>query len=62
VCGDAALFFSPDDGEQLARHIQALAGSQALRERLRARGLERAQRYTWSAATQKLYGIIAAAA
>jgi glycosyltransferase involved in cell wall biosynthesis len=62
VCGDAALFFSPDDDAELARHLRALAGSEALREELRARGRARAARYTWSAAAEKLFGMIAASA
>ncbi|OGA55751.1 MAG: hypothetical protein A3G81_19515 [Betaproteobacteria bacterium RIFCSPLOWO2_12_FULL_65_14] len=62
VCGDAALFAGPDDSERIARHIGDLAGSEALREGLRARGRACAERYTWGAAAGRLFEIIAATA
>ncbi len=62
VCGAAALFFAPDDSRRLARHIRDLNGSQALRDELRARGRSRAARYTWTAAAERLFEIIAASA
>jgi glycosyltransferase involved in cell wall biosynthesis len=62
VCGDAALFAAPDDSERIARHIGDLAASEALRESLRARGRAHAAGYTWTAAAERLFQIIAAAA
>lgn len=59
VCGDAALYFAPDDIAQLARHLRDLAGSEALRADLRARGRARAAGYTWGAAAEKLFAMIA---
>lgn len=62
VCGDAALFAAPDDSERIARHIRDLAGSETLRDDLRARGRAHAASYTWAAAAERLFEIIAASA
>jgi len=47
VAGDAALLFDPYDEGAIAAAIERLLGEQALRERLRARGAERAREFTW---------------
>jgi glycosyltransferase involved in cell wall biosynthesis len=47
VAGDAALLFDPSDESAIAAALARLLGDQALREDLRARGLERAGRFTW---------------
>lgn len=47
VVGDAALLVSPDDAEALAAAMRRVLDDQALRAKMRARGLERARRFTW---------------
>jgi glycosyltransferase involved in cell wall biosynthesis len=53
VCGDAALMFDPESPEEIADALDRLAADAALRERLRAAGLERAARFTWRAAAER---------
>ncbi len=47
VCGDAALYVSPDDKQDLAKAILAVENHDHLRQDLRARGIEQAKRFTW---------------
>ena len=47
VCGDAALYASPDDPAAWLDRIAALAGSADLRNDLRARGRLRFPRFSW---------------
>jgi glycosyltransferase involved in cell wall biosynthesis len=50
VAGDAALMFDPDDEDSIADAIETLLADEALRERLRAAGRERASGFTWQRA------------
>ncbi len=55
VAGDAALIAPARDAAALAAQLVRLTGDHALREELRARGFERARRFTWQrAASQTL--------
>jgi glycosyltransferase involved in cell wall biosynthesis len=54
VCGDAALRFDPRSVESIAEAMRALLGDEALRARLRARGLVRAQAFRWDGAASAL--------
>jgi glycosyltransferase involved in cell wall biosynthesis len=47
VAGDAALLFDPRDEAAISVALQRLLSDPALVETLRARGLERARRFTW---------------
>jgi glycosyltransferase involved in cell wall biosynthesis len=47
VAGDAALLFDPLDGEAIAVAIRRILEDDALAERLRTAGLERAKRFSW---------------
>jgi glycosyltransferase involved in cell wall biosynthesis len=47
VAGEAALLFDPDDPAAIRAAIERLLGDAALRERLRAAGLERAAQFSW---------------
>jgi glycosyltransferase involved in cell wall biosynthesis len=53
VGGDAVVYFDPADPEGLGGAIERVLGSNELRLRLRARGLERAKQFTWEEATRK---------
>lgn len=47
VGGDAALYFSENDGEQLVKSVKLVLEDGAVRERLIALGLARAAAFTW---------------
>jgi glycosyltransferase involved in cell wall biosynthesis len=52
VAGDAALTFDPEDEASIATAIEALLGDDALSERLRTAGRERAAGFTWERAAE----------
>jgi glycosyltransferase involved in cell wall biosynthesis len=52
VCGDAALAFDPEDTAAIAAAIARIVEDEPLRADLRARGLERAARFTWRACAE----------
>ena len=54
VCGDAALYFEPDDAETLSQLIMRLHGSTQERERLADAGKARAATFTWRKVAQAL--------
>ena len=54
VLGDAALLVDPYDTKAIAEAMQSGLEDAALRGELIGRGLERARRFTWAAAAQKL--------
>ena len=47
VVGDAALLFDPDDEARLAELIQRAASDSALRDQLRAKGIQQARQFSW---------------
>jgi glycosyltransferase involved in cell wall biosynthesis len=48
VCGEAALYFDPDDPDDLADKIARLMSDAELREAMRARGLRHVIQYSWA--------------
>jgi glycosyltransferase involved in cell wall biosynthesis len=57
VVGDAALVVDPDDREALAHAMGRLVSDASLREDLRARGLERARRYSWDETARRTIAV-----
>ena len=57
VVGDAALLVDPYDVNALAHAIMRLLEDTALREELRQKGYQRAQRYSWSASASKMLSV-----
>ncbi|MEA2367100.1 MAG: hypothetical protein QOI32_2612 [Thermoleophilaceae bacterium] len=53
VCGDAALPLDPHDADSIAGALNRLAEDAALREDLRARGLQRASGFSWPLAAER---------
>jgi glycosyltransferase involved in cell wall biosynthesis len=53
VAGDAALLFDPLDVDAIAVAIRRILEDEALAERLRAAGLERAKRFNWEVTAQR---------
>ncbi|MHA4870317.1 glycosyltransferase family 4 protein [Duganella sp. PWIR1] len=54
VCGDAGLYFDPHDAVALKDAMLRLAGDGALREQMRERGYQRAQRFSWDRAAREV--------
>ena len=62
VAGDAAAYFDPRDVDDMAGVIGALLQDDRLREQLRARGLERARRFTWEDCARRTLAVYEQAA
>jgi glycosyltransferase involved in cell wall biosynthesis len=58
VCGDAALWFDHEGKRSLPGMLTRLLEEEGLYETLRARGLERAARYTWRGAAERLLALL----
>ncbi|TCZ66893.1 glycosyltransferase family 4 protein [Roseicella aquatilis] len=58
VCGDAALWFEPEGRHGLPAVLARLLEEEGLFETLRARGLERAARFTWRGAAERLLALL----
>jgi glycosyltransferase involved in cell wall biosynthesis len=55
VCGDAAVYFSPLDPEDLARQVRQVASDASLRQRLGTRGREKARsEFGWYRHVQRI--------
>jgi glycosyltransferase involved in cell wall biosynthesis len=62
ILGDAALYFSPDDIEEMVEVMERAVSDETLRAHMIKQGRERVTRYSWSAMaaqTRELYGQIA---
>ena len=58
VCGDAAWLVDPTQTEAIAAAMLQLANDETLRATLRARGLARAQLYTWETAANLTWQVL----
>lgn len=58
VAGDAALLVDPHETGAIAEGLQRLISDAALREELRARGLARAQAYSWERAARATLDVL----
>jgi len=58
VVGSAGLLFDPVSTEEIARVIGRLLEDESLRHELRAKGLQRAQEFSWKAAAHKMVRIL----
>lgn len=57
VAGDAAVLIDPHSPEQLADALVRVLTDRALRETLRAKGIERARQFTWERAARMTLGV-----
>ena len=57
VCGDAALFFNPNDKYELADKVNML-GSKILYESMKIKGIEKAKEFNWTKSAYKILDII----
>jgi glycosyltransferase involved in cell wall biosynthesis len=58
VAGDAALYCDPFNVDDIARAMRQVVDDPALRERLAASGLQRAERYTWDRTADGLWASV----
>jgi glycosyltransferase involved in cell wall biosynthesis len=58
IAGDAALFFAPDDPEDMADRMVTLAEDRNARKHLVKSGLKRAKDFNWEVTAQKTFEII----
>jgi glycosyltransferase involved in cell wall biosynthesis len=61
ICADAALYASPDDGDQWMAHFIRLQNDEELRATLARRGSERARQFSWNQSAEKYLLAMAAA-
>ena len=57
VVGDAAITVNPLDVDEMADGLSRLFKSETLRESLHKKGMERAKKYSWENAVDKLYQV-----
>ena len=62
VAGDAAILVDPNDTASIGSAIESLLSDEPLRNSLRARGLTRAQEFTWDRAAAQTWEVLSAAA
>jgi len=62
VGGDAALYFEPDDAQELATLIARVTSDPVLRAQLVARGREQVKKFQWSDAAAKTLEVLKRAA
>lgn len=58
IAGDAAILLNPEDVEELSANIVLISNNKELREEMTAKGLQRANAFTWektAAMTHKVY-------
>jgi glycosyltransferase involved in cell wall biosynthesis len=58
IAANAALFFDPDDAEDMASRMVVLATDNETRAALKTAGLEHAKRFSWEETAQKTFDII----
>lgn len=59
VCGDAAVYFDPDDPAEIAQQIRRVIGSSALRAEMREAGHQRVRRFSWTNAAHRFEQVFA---
>jgi glycosyltransferase involved in cell wall biosynthesis len=58
VCGEAALYFSPDERCSMSEAVELILNDEGLVSCLREKGLERAARFRWDASAQVLARVV----
>jgi glycosyltransferase involved in cell wall biosynthesis len=57
VVGNAALLVNPENVFEISRALQRALCDQALRERMKAAGVEQAQRFSWDASVRRMLAV-----
>ncbi len=58
IAGDAVLYFDQNDKREISRAMERIAGDEALRQELRAKGRERAQGFSWQKCAAETLALI----
>jgi len=58
ICGDAALYCNPDNAEDIAARMLEVATNEALRAKLREKGLARARQFSWERCARETAALI----
>ncbi|HVJ04315.1 MAG TPA: glycosyltransferase family 1 protein [Candidatus Saccharimonadales bacterium] len=57
VVGNAALLVNPENVFEISRALQRVLTDQCLRERMKAAGIEQAQRFSWEASVRRMLDV-----
>ncbi len=57
VVGNAALLVNPENVFEISRALQRVLTDQSLRERMKAAGIEQAQKFSWEASVRRMLGV-----
>ncbi|RMH79345.1 MAG: glycosyltransferase family 1 protein [Acidobacteria bacterium] len=57
ACGDAAIYFDPEDIEDMAKKIHLVLYNQNLRSLLIKKGIERAKKFTWEKTAERILNL-----
>jgi glycosyltransferase involved in cell wall biosynthesis len=60
VGGDAALYFNPDDIQQLAHHMNTITLNENVKEDLIKKGFIQIHKFSWDRAAEEIYNILTA--
>lgn len=56
VSGDAAIYFNPNDSQELADKIRYVMNSDDVKQELKVKGLKQAEKFSWQTAANQLIG------
>ncbi len=59
ICSAAAVYFDPNNPEDIARALERVLNNKEVRDRLRNNGLDRSAFFTWAKTAQQLIGVYA---
>ncbi len=59
VCGDAAVYFDPQDVDSVLDAMRSIVDAPALRRQMIGRGRERAKLYSWQLSARSLLDAVA---
>ena len=57
VCGDAAVYFDPNNAKEMAQRIHEVVDSAELRKKMSAAGYANATRFGWDKSARLMYGL-----
>ncbi len=58
VCGEAAIYFSPGEQEELTHALDRIASEPGLKSDLRVKGIAQAAKFTWKATAEKTLPVL----
>ncbi|MEM9137932.1 MAG: glycosyltransferase family 1 protein, partial [Cyanobacteria bacterium P01_F01_bin.42] len=58
VCGEAALYFDPQDPQDIARQVRQMVTDSSLRESLRHKAIAQAQKFSWRTCALETFDVL----